>query len=68
MCGDCIRLHDELQKQAGEMYGLRRRINNLRDDLKGERRKNAQLIKDKKKNEKPHLRKGQKRGRFGRNG
>lgn len=65
MCQDCVRLHDELHKQAEEMFGLKRRIRNLTREVKGERHKNAHLRKDR---DQQHLRKGQKRGRHGRNG
>jgi hypothetical protein len=64
ICLDCVRLHEQLQKQAGEMYGLRKTITNLKKELKGERRKLEHM---RKKNEKIHLRKGQKRSHFGRN-
>ena len=63
MCQDCERLHEQLQKQAGEMFGLKKNINRLRSALKKERREKAQLVKEK---DPQHLRKGQKRSRFGR--
>jgi hypothetical protein len=65
MCQDCDRLHEELHKQAEEMFGLRRTIRNLTKEVKSERHKNAHLRKDK---NKQHVRKGQKRGAYGRNG
>lgn len=61
MCQDCNRLHEELQKQAGIMYGLRKRITNLKGELKYERVKNAELVKENR--QKQHYRNGQKRGR-----
>lgn len=60
MCDDCARLHDELQKQAGIMFGLRKRITRLQGELRHERREKAKLLKEKK--EKSHYRNGQKRG------
>jgi hypothetical protein len=65
MCNDCVRLHEELQKQAAISYGLRKRISALKGELKYERQSKAQLIKEKK--ERQHLRKGQKRSHYGRN-
>jgi phage shock protein A len=64
MCQDCTRLHEQLQQQSEEMFGLRRRIRNLTRDLKAERRKLEHLRG--KKSDKQHVRKGQKRSRFGR--
>ena len=66
MCQDCQRLHEELQKQSAIMYGLRKRISSLKGELRYERQSKAQLIKEKKK--KDLIRKGQKRGFYGRNG
>lgn len=66
MCQDCQRLHEELQKQSAIMYGLRKRISSLKGELRYERKAKALLIKEKKKKE--PLRKGQKRGKYGRNG
>lgn len=68
MCNDCVVLHERLQEQSGEMFALKRAIIRLRGQLKHERRKNAELIKEKQKNQKPNLRKGQKRGHYGRKG
>jgi hypothetical protein len=68
MCKDCERLHEQLQEQSGIMFGLRRRISQLRGELKYERREKEKIIKEKRKNQKPQLRKGQKRGQHGRNG
>lgn len=65
MCQDCVRLHEELQSQSAIMYSLRKRISSLKGELRYERRSKALLIKEKKK--KDPLRKGQKRGRYGRN-
>jgi uncharacterized coiled-coil DUF342 family protein len=64
MCNDCTRLHEQLQQQSEEMFGLRRRIRNIQRELKGERRKLENLRG--KKSDKQPLRKGQKRSRFGR--
>ena len=64
MCSDCTRLHEQLTQQSEEMFGLKRRIRSLTRELKGERRKLEHL---RKKQEKPHLRKGQKRSKYGRN-
>lgn len=64
MCEDCVKLHERLQEQSHEMYVLKRTIINLRKELKGERRKLEHFRKD---HDKQHIRKGQKRGRFGRN-
>jgi hypothetical protein len=61
MCDNCEKLHECLQ----EMNVLKRTIINLRKELKGERRKVEHFRKE---NDKQHLRKGQKRGKFGRNG
>lgn len=66
MCNDCVRLYDDLQKQAAVMYGLRKRISSLKGELKYERQSKAKLLKEKK--EQHHYRNGQKRGRYGRNG
>lgn len=63
-CRDCERLHEQLQQQSEEMFGLKRRIRNLTKELKGERRKLEHMRKDK--NEQ-FLRKGQKRSRYNRN-
>ena len=63
MCEDCTRLHEQLQKQAGEMFGLKKNINRLRSSLKKERREKANMQKEK---DQQHLRKGRKRSRFGR--
>lgn len=68
MCMDCPRLHEELQKQAGEMYGLRKRITNLQGELRYERKEKAKLIKEKKQGQKQHYKNGQKRGKYGFNG
>jgi hypothetical protein len=68
MCRDCEKLHEQLQEQAGIMFGLRKTISNLRGEVRYERREKEKLIKEKKKNQKPPLRKGQKRGKYGRNG
>jgi hypothetical protein len=62
MCKDCERLHEQLQKQSGEMYGLKKNINRLRSALKKERREKANILKEK---DPQHLRKGQKRSRHG---
>lgn len=64
MCNDCTRLHEQLQQQSYEMYGLKRRIIRLRSELKKERREKDKILKEKEKN---HYRNGQKRGKFGRN-
>jgi hypothetical protein len=66
MCSDCVRLHEELQKQSAIMYGLRKRISSLKGELRYERKSKAELIKEKKKT--THYRNGQKRGMRGRNG
>jgi hypothetical protein len=66
MCQDCVRLYDELKKQAAVMYGLRKRISSLKGELKYERKSKAQLLKEKR--ESQHYRNGQKRGRHGRHG
>lgn len=66
MCQDCIRLHDELQKQAYIMYGLRKRIRNLNGELKHERQERVKLLKEKK--EQQHYRNSRKKGMRGRNG
>jgi len=68
MCEDCGRLHEQLQEQAGIMFALRRRITRLRSQLKDERREKEKILKEQNKNNKQHLRKGQKRGHHGRNG
>lgn len=65
MCQDCERLYEQLQVNEHEMYVLRRAISNLRKDLKGERRKNEHLRRNK---DKQFIRKGQKRGHYGRKG
>ena len=65
MCQDCLVLHQRLQEQAEQMFHMKRTIINLRKEIKGERRKVEHFRKEK---EKQHLRKGQKRGKFGRNG
>jgi hypothetical protein len=67
MCQDCVSLHEQLQKQSYEMYGLRQRIKHLRSDLKKERREKEKIIKSQQENEKLHYRNGRKRGKFGRN-
>lgn len=67
MCRDCERLHEQLQEQSGEMFGLKRRIARLRSELKKERLEKAKILKEKTKNKKPELRKGQKRSHYGRN-
>jgi hypothetical protein len=64
MCQDCERLHEELQRQAGEMFGLRRAITNLRAELKEERRAKQKLIKEKKKGQKPHYKNGKRGSKF----
>lgn len=64
MCLDCIRLHEQLQQQSHEMYSMRKAITNLQKEIKGERRK---LEHVRKKTDKQHIRKGQKRGKYGRN-
>jgi hypothetical protein len=61
MCQDCQRLHDELKKQQGIMYGLRKRISSLKGELRHERQEKAKLLKQTK--EKQHYRNGRKRGR-----
>jgi Zn-finger protein len=66
MCNDCTRLHEQLQQQSEEMYGLRKRITRLYGELRYERKSKAKLLKEKKEKEKQHVRKGQKRSRFGR--
>jgi hypothetical protein len=63
MCQDCARLYDELQKQEGISYGLRKRITSLKGELRWERQEKARLIKEARKGEKQHYRNGQKRGR-----
>lgn len=65
MCNDCERLHEQLQQQAGEMFGLKKNINRLRSALKKEKREKAKILEEKHKNQKPHLIKGQKRGARG---
>ena len=65
MCADCQRLHEQLQENHHEMYVLRRTVSNLQMELKGERRKVEHF---RKKNDKQHIRKGQKRGARGFNG
>jgi hypothetical protein len=62
MCQDCVRLHDELQKQAAISYGLRKRITSLKGELRYERQERVKLIKEAKE-KKQHYRNGQKRGR-----
>jgi hypothetical protein len=66
MCNDCVRLYDELQKQAAVMYGLRKRISSLKGELKYERESKRKLLKEKK--EQNHYKNGQKRGRHGHHG
>lgn len=68
MCADCERLYQELQKQEGISYGLRKRITSLKGELRYERQEKAKLIKELKEKRKNHYRNGQKRGKFGRNG
>ena len=68
MCKDCARLHEQLQEQSGIMFGLRRTISKLRGEVRYERREKEKILKEVKKNRKPPLRKGQKRGSHGRNG
>jgi hypothetical protein len=65
-CPGCDRLHEQLQQQSAEMYGLRKRITRLYGELRYERKSKAKIIKEKKEKEKQHVRKGQKRSRFGR--
>ena len=69
MCEDCVRLYDELQKQEGISYGLRKRITSLKGELRHERKEKGKLLKElKEKRKKEHYRNGQKRGANGRNG
>jgi hypothetical protein len=62
MCNDCERLYDELQKQEGISYGLRKRISSLMGELRWERKERAKLVKELKQGKKQHYRNGQKRG------
>lgn len=48
MCMDCVRLHEELQKQQEEMFRLRNKITNLQGELKSTRYERRKLIKEKK--------------------
>lgn len=73
---DVEKLMEETDKHyEGKMDKLYRTIRNygniirkLEEENKDLRKEKARLIREKKKNEKPHLRKGQKRGKHGRNG
>jgi hypothetical protein len=63
MCNDCERLYDELQKQEGISYGLRKRITSLKGELRFERQEKAKLQKELRHGKQQHYRNGQKRGR-----
>jgi hypothetical protein len=64
MCNDCARLHEELQKQSAIMYGMRKRITGLSNDLKYERREKDKLIKEKKKGQRQHYKNGKRGSKF----
>lgn len=69
MCEDCVRLYDELQKQEGISYSLRKRITSLKGELRHERQEKGKLLKElKEKRKLDHYRNGQKRGMRGMNG
>jgi hypothetical protein len=65
ICNDCTRLYEQLHQQEYEMFGLKRRITQLRSELKKERREKEKILKDIRQKTAPRLRKGQKRSRHG---
>jgi hypothetical protein len=58
----------ELAKAHSKIYALTGALRNTRGELKEVRRNMQKILKEKKKTEKPQLRKGQKRGHHGFNG